>query len=210
MFEVIEARFFATLAAFVASVSLAANPILGPVVSVADGDTLTVLDTLKHQHKIRLSGIDAPESGQAFGNRSKQALSDCAYGKHATVEGDKTDRYGRTVGRVVVDGIDCNLRQVQLGMAWHFKKYASERPAAESATYAAAEDTVRAAKHGLWIDPKPVPPWDWRNGGQEAHAAAKESSGECQCEMNHACIGKRGGSYCLTSTGKKRYIAATQ
>ena len=101
-----------TFAFIAASGVVSAEPIVGKIVGVADGDTLTVLDALKHQHKIRLSGIDAPESGQAFGNRSKQALSDCAFGKQATVEGDKTDRYGRTVGRVVVAGVDCNLRKV--------------------------------------------------------------------------------------------------
>lgn len=52
---------------------------MGRGVGVPDGDTITVLDALKHQQKIRLSGIDAPEGGQAFGNRSKEALSDCAF-----------------------------------------------------------------------------------------------------------------------------------
>jgi micrococcal nuclease len=186
---------------------LSAEPIVGKVVGVADGDTLTVLDALKHQHKIRLSGIDAPEGGQAFGNRSKEALSDCAFGKQATVDGDKSDRYGRRVGKVMVNGVDCNLRQVELGLAWHFVKYASERPPAESKAYAAAEVTARAAKRGLWIDPHAMPPWDWRDGGQQAHAAAKESSGQCDCSTAQVCTGKRGGSYCLTDTGTKRYLS---
>jgi endonuclease YncB( thermonuclease family) len=177
--------------------SLCAEPIVGKVVGVADGDTLTVLDALKHQHKIRLSGIDAPEGGQAFGNRSKEALSDCAFGKQATVDGDKSDRYGRRVGKVMVNSVDCNLRQVELGLAWHFVKYA----------YAAAEVAARAAKRGLWIDPHAMPPWDWRDGGQQAHAAAKESSGQCDCSTAQVCTGKRGGSYCLTDAGTKRYLS---
>lgn len=199
------ASVLAFLGGVVCAGALFAEPIIGRVVGVADGDTVTVLDALKHQHKIRLSGIDAPEGGQAFGQNSKRALSDCAFGKNATVEGDKTDRYGRTVGRVVVAGVDCNLRQVELGMAWHYVKYASERPAAESKTYAAAELAARAGKRGLWADPHAMPPWDWRAGGQQAHAAAKESSGECDCSTGKTCTGKRGGSYCLTDSGTKRY-----
>ena len=96
---------------------VAADTIVGKVVAVADGDTLTVLDALKHQHKIRLSGVDAPEGGQAFGKPSKQALSDCAFGKQAMVDGDKSDRYGRRVGNVMVNGLDCNLRQIERGYA---------------------------------------------------------------------------------------------
>ena len=196
---------FVFLASTIIGGSLFAEPIVGRVVGIADGDTITVLDALKHQHKIRLSGIDAPEGGQAFGQRSKQTLSDCAFGKNATVEGDKTDRYGRAVGRVVVAGVDCNLRQVELGMAWHYVKYANERPATESKMYAAAEVAARAAKRGLWADSHAMPPGEWRAGGQQAHAAAKESSGECDCSTGKTCTGKRGGLYCLSSNGSKRY-----
>lgn len=183
-----------------------AESIVGRVVSVADGDTITVLDALKHQHKIRLSGIDAPEGGQAFGNRSKEALSECAFGKQAAVDGDKSDRYGRRVGKVMIGSVDCNLRQIELGMAWHFVKYASERPVAESKAYATAETTARMTKKGLWADAKAMPPWEWRDGGQQAHAATKELSGQCDCAKEQVCIGKRGGNYCLTDGGKKRYL----
>lgn len=186
---------------------ICATPVVGRVVGVADGDTLTVLDALKHQHKIRLSGIDAPEGGQAFGQRSKQSLSDCAFGKQVVVDGDMLDRYGRTVGKVTVGSVDCNLRQLEFGMAWHFKKYANERPAAESKTYATAEDAARAAKRGLWVDTNAMPPWEWRKGGQQAYTLAKESSGQCDCSTAQVCTGKRGGSYCLADNGKKRYLA---
>ncbi|MEQ1597216.1 MAG: thermonuclease family protein [Casimicrobium sp.] len=193
--------------ALVLCTEVLASPLVGRVIGVADGDTITVLDALKRQHKIRLSGIDAPEGDQAFGQRSKQTLSDCAFGKEATVEGDKTDRYGRTVGLVVVAGADCNLCRVELGMAWHYVKYAGERPASESNAYAAAEVAARAAKRGLWVDPHAMPPWEWRRGRQQVHAAAKESSGECDCSTGKTCTGKRGGSDCLTDSGSKRYDA---
>jgi len=180
------------------------------VVGVSDGDTVTVLDASKQQHKIRLSGIDAPESGQAFGQRAKQALSECAFGKYATVTGDKIDRYGRTVAKVTVSGVDCNLRQLELGMAWHYKKYEGEQPVDERRAYAQAEARARSKKIGLWIDPSAVPPWDWRNGDapgthkgeqRRAHAA-----GECDCTIGASCIGKRGGSYCLDANARRRYL----
>ncbi len=98
---------------------------------VADGDTITVLDTDKVQHKIRLAGIDAPEKKQPFGNRSKESLSDLVFSKTVTVDTGKTDRYGREVGKVLIDGIDANLVQVQRGFAWHYKAYEREQPAVD-------------------------------------------------------------------------------
>ena len=100
-----------------------AATIEGRVVGVADGDTITVLDTGKVQHKIRLAGIDAPEKAQPYGQTSKRSLSDLVYGKTVTVDTDKTDRYGREVGKVLVDGVDTNLEQVRRGLAWHYKAY---------------------------------------------------------------------------------------
>lgn len=95
----------------------------GEVVGVADGDTITVLDADNVQHKIRLTGIDAPEKKQPFGNRSKQSLSDMVFNKTVTVETDKRDRYGRELGKVLADGKDVNLEQVRAGFAWHYKAY---------------------------------------------------------------------------------------
>lgn len=180
------------------------------VVSVNDGDTITVLESGKQQLKIRLSGIDAPESGQAFGNRSKQALSDCAFGKNATITGDKWDRYGRLVAKVVVGGVDCNLRQIDLGLAWHYKRYEGEQPVDERRAYAQAEVNARRKRNGLWIDPSSVPPWDWRNGDapgtQKGEQRRAHAAGECDCTIGALCIGKRGGSYCLDANERKRYV----
>jgi endonuclease YncB( thermonuclease family) len=178
-----------------------AMPITGTVVGVSDGDTLTLLDASSKQHKIRLSGIDAPESGQAFGSNSKKALSDCAFGKQAVVETDKIDRYGRSIGRVVVAGVDCNLRQAQLGLAWHYVKYASERPAAESRSYAQTEQRARAEKIGLWSDSKALPPWEWRQGARSPIVQAEG----CSCATSNLCTGSRGGSYCIGDSGNKKY-----
>jgi endonuclease YncB( thermonuclease family) len=178
---------------------------LDRVIGVSDGDTITVLTASKTQLKIRLAGIDAPESGQAFGNRSKQTLSDCAFGKQASIEGDKVDRYGRTVAKIVVAGVDCNLRQVELGMAWHYKKYAFEQPPADRAAYAAAETAARSAKRGLWADTKAEAPWEWRASHAE-RAATSENAGGCDCAAGNQCTGKRGAAYCVTDSGRKKYL----
>ena len=87
-----------------------AETITGRVVGVADGDTITVLDSDNVQHKIRLAGIDAPEKKQAFGTRSKESMSDLAFGKALDVETSKRDRYGRQIGKVLVNGRDSHPR----------------------------------------------------------------------------------------------------
>lgn len=129
---------------------------------VADGDTITVLDSTNTQHKIRLSGIDAPEKSQPFGNRSNQSLSDLVFSKTVTVDTDKRDKYKRNVGKVLVDGVDANLEQVRRGMAWHYKAYEREQPAIDRKAYSDAEDAAKGARWGLWADAEPVPPWEYR------------------------------------------------
>lgn len=150
------------LAAALLSQAAIANVIQGRVVGVADGDTITVLDSSNRQHRIRLAGIDAPEKAQAFGQRSKQSLSSMVYGKQVSVDWDKRDRYDRIIGRVSAQAGDVNLAQVRAGLAWHYKHYAGDQPAADRVSYARAESTARMEGRGLWADPSPVPPWEWR------------------------------------------------
>lgn len=139
-----------------------ADTLQGRVVAVTDGDTVKVLDASNTQWKIRLMGIDAPEKKQAFGTRSKSNLSDLVFGKTVTVEYSKKDKYGRTVGKILVNGVDANLEQVKAGMAWHYKKYAKEQLVEDRETYAQADEQARAGQRGLWREADPVPPWDWR------------------------------------------------
>lgn len=129
---------------------------------IADGDTVTVLDASNTQVKIRLMGIDAPEKKQAFGRKSKESLSALVFNKQVTVEFSKKDKYGRTVGKIVVDGVDANLEQVKAGMAWHYKKYQNEQSEDDRSNYAIAEEQARVEKRGLWVDTDPTPPWVWR------------------------------------------------
>ncbi|MEN9996017.1 MAG: Thermonuclease precursor [Pseudomonadota bacterium] len=144
------------------TIKLQAATLQGKVVSVADGDTLTVLDDKKTQHKIRLQGIDAPEKAQAFGQKSKQSLNQLVHSKMVTVEFEKKDKYGRTVGKVLLNGTDVCLEQIKLGMAWHYKQYQSEQSKEERDIYAQAEQTARTQVVGLWKDKSPTPPWEFR------------------------------------------------
>lgn len=139
-----------------------ADTLTGRVVGIADGDTLTLLDATNTQHKIRLAGIDSPEKGQAFGQACKQSLSDLAYNRIVAVETSKLDRYGRMIGKVLVNGQDVNLEQVRRGCGWHYKKYQNEQSLDDRLSYNAAEESARAGKVGLWADNEPVPPWEWR------------------------------------------------
>lgn len=150
------------LALWLPVVAIAAD-LHGKIVGVADGDTVTVLDAEKHQFKVRLAGIDAPEKAQAFGQTSKKSLSDMIYGKQVEVTWDKQDRYGRIVGKISIDQIDVCLDQVRRGMAWHYKQYQRDQTPADRQAYAAAEDTARANHVGLWRDANPIPPWAFRH-----------------------------------------------
>ncbi|HKU74085.1 MAG TPA: thermonuclease family protein [Pyrinomonadaceae bacterium] len=136
----------------------------GRVVGIDDGDSIIVLDVDNRSHKIRLQGIDAPEGGQAFGDRSRQSLSDLVFSKDITIEWFKRERYGRLVGKVLVDGRDVCLDQIKAGMAWHYKYFQSEQTAEDRRLYADAEVEARASRVGLWADANPIPPWNFRRG----------------------------------------------
>ena len=140
-----------------------ATELAGKVVGVLDGDTIDVLTPVKALVRVRLAGIDAPEKKQAFGNVSKQTLSDLVFSREVVVEWRKKDRYGRIVGKVLVDGIDMDLKMVTAGMAWHYKQYAKEQSATDRESYASAEDAARAKRVGLWRDKDPIPPWTFRH-----------------------------------------------
>jgi endonuclease YncB( thermonuclease family) len=166
----------ALLVLFALCLSATAQPqtITGKVVGVSDGDTITVLDASKKQHKVRLDGIDAPESNQDFGSRAKQSLSDLVFGKTVTVISSKKDRYGRTLGKVMLsDGKDINLEQIERGMAWFYRQYAKELQPEDARSYEQAELAAREEKAGLWADPSPTPPWDFRHGARTAKAPVK-------------------------------------
>jgi len=169
------------------------HSLLVSVIGIADGDTITVLDSNQLQHRVRLSGIDAPEKQQAFADRSRQALSSRVHGKSVRVEWSKEDKYGRWVAKVLLPppascqaacvDTDVNLELIRAGLAWHYKEYEREQPRSDRQTYAQAELVAREARAGLWSDPHPVAPWDWRHGPVEGVT----SSGPIRKSRNHIC-----------------------
>lgn len=140
-----------------------ADVLIGQVVSVSDGDTITLLDANKTQHKIRLAGIDAPEKAQAFGQASKKSLSDLIFHKQVNVYWDKKDRYQRVLGKVALEEQDICLEQVKRGMAWHYKQYQRDQTQEDRMKYDIAEKEARANKLGLWADDSPVEPSKFRH-----------------------------------------------
>lgn len=126
------------------------------VVSITDGDTFKGLTSDNQQVKCRIYGIDAPEKKQAFGQKSKQTLSDLIFGKNVTikVQGKSFDR--AVVWAYTKDGKDISAEMIKAGMAWHFKKYSDD------VEYAALEIQASKSKIGLWADKNPVAPWEWR------------------------------------------------
>jgi endonuclease YncB( thermonuclease family) len=126
------------------------------VVSVHDGDTLRAIDEGKVEQRIRLHGIDAPERGQPFGNVARDRLAALTMGKAVAVDVEDVDRYGRTVARLEADSLDVGRQMVADGLAWHYTRYSDDE------RLAAAQREARAARRGLWRDPAPVAPWEWR------------------------------------------------
>jgi len=149
----------------------------GRVVAVDDGDSLTVLDPSGMQYEIRVAGIDAPEKNQPFGDRSRQSLSRAVMGKDVRIEWDKQHRDGRIVGKVWVTPashpcsstgepcpktLDVGRAQLTVGLAWHFKECEHEQSEENRLAYAFDEHEARVRRAGLWSDPDPVAPWEWR------------------------------------------------
>jgi endonuclease YncB( thermonuclease family) len=133
----------------------------GPVVSILDGDTIEVLHN-NHPERIRLSGIDCPEKGQAYGNNAKQTASELAFGKQVTIQTHGHDKYKRTLADVLLpDGTNLNQELVKQGWWWWYRKYAPGDTVLEG-----LEKAAREARIGLWADPQPVPPWEWRKRGR--------------------------------------------
>lgn len=145
--------------AFLLILLLAFDPteLHGRVVSVTDGDTVKILVD-REQVTVRLAGIDAPEKGQPFGKVSREALAGLVFEKDVVVEVTGKDGFGRTLGTVYVGKANVNEEMIRTGFAWRYAKYSKSPKMIE------LESAARTAKLGLWSDPSPIPPWEWRRG----------------------------------------------
>lgn len=133
------------------------------VVKIVDGDTITALDAQNTSIKIRMYGIDAPESKQAFGQKAKQALTTAIATKIITVIDHGTDIYGRMLGTIWLDGYDINASMVDSGYAWVYRFEDS----AIVPGYIKYESAAQKETKGLWADTNPVPPWQWRQANEK-------------------------------------------
>ncbi len=146
----------AVLLGWILAPVLAHAEFIGRVVGVIDGDSIRVMHEGKAE-PIRLLGIDCPEKRQPFGTRAKEYTSELACGQDVTVYGDRHDRYGRTLAKVLLpDGRSLNQELIKAGLAWWFRKYSKDLRLGE------LERQARVAKRGLWVENSPVPPWEWR------------------------------------------------
>jgi endonuclease YncB( thermonuclease family) len=134
----------------------------GRIVSITDGDTVTLLDSTNTQHKIRLKGIDAPEMTQPIGQKAKSNLAALVFNREVIAECGKPDKYRGEICVIKVEGKDVNLGQVAAGMAWWYRDYAKEQSAQDRENYEIAEFNAKIRRLGLWADTNPVPPWEWR------------------------------------------------
>lgn len=145
---------------FFASCKLFQTDFHAEVVGVKDGDSIEVIDTNKQQFIIRLAHIDCPEFSQPYSKAARKFTSDFCFGRKVILEQTDTDRYERLVCEVFVDGKSLNLALVENGLAWHHDRYSDDPD------FAAAEEKAREAKIGLWSDPDPMPPWEWRKSNR--------------------------------------------
>ena len=141
---------------------VSAEVLLGTVIAVHDGDTITMKNE-SGQKKIRLAGIDAPELNQPYGVESREALKGAVIDRQVQIETTKADKYGRVVGKVVLDGQDINLKQVQTGVAWVYREYLRELSKLDKFLYLEAEEQSKAVGAGLWKEISPIQPREWRN-----------------------------------------------
>jgi Staphylococcal nuclease homologue/Excalibur calcium-binding domain len=154
------------------------------------------------QTRVRLAEIDAPEKRQPFGERSKQSLSDLVYGKRVEVKQEDRDHYGRIVGRVYTEGLDVNAEQIKRGMAWIYRKYNRDR------SLLALEQEARGAKRGLWTDPNPIPPWEYRHGSTVGSVRrSKPEQMQTRANGSRQCGGKRYCSEMASCDEAKRYLS---
>ncbi|MFN3749810.1 MAG: thermonuclease family protein [Thiobacillus sp.] len=158
------------LAALLCGPAAWADALHGVVIVVIDGDTV-LFKPDSHPPasrafiKVRLAGIDAPEAGQPHGDAATHALKERILKQRARLTPVATDAYGRTLGRLEMDGLDVNAELVRQGHAW-----ASSRDAADPLRR--MQDEARRARRGLWVEPDPVPPWVWRRSQSVRPGAA--------------------------------------
>ncbi len=189
------------------------------VIAVLDGDTVLIRRS-NGLVKIRLSGIDAPEKAQIFGETSRRSLSGMVLGKQVKVDSRATDQYGRMVAYLSVNGLDVNAEQIRRGMAWaaagwrHSRRQSPRDPLHGSHALAALQEEARRIPRGLWAQRNPVPPWDWRKQhpiimpAQPRAAALPAGTRTTAISLDHSCGNKKRCSEMSSCTEARHYFTA--
>lgn len=162
---------------------LAWASIYGQVVGISDGDTVVVLTPAKEQLRVRLAEIDTPERRQPYGSRARQALAAKVFRKTVRLEIQDIDRYGRSIGRLYLDGRDINAEMVAEGHAWVYRQYARDPRLPE------LEAEARRQRLGLWALPEfeRTPPWDWRRAQRAPRHQRSALTADWSCENKRYC-----------------------
>ena len=147
--------------------ALLAETFAASVNRVADGDTITVVTDKGEKHKIRLSGIDAPELDQPFGVDSREHLLALIDESQVACHCSKKDRYRRWICEVFIGQMNLNLQMVRDGYAWWYRLYKVEQTPVARLQYERAEAAARSGRLALWSDDLRVAPWDWRKQKRE-------------------------------------------
>lgn len=182
------------------------NAYADPVISVTDGDTLTVLHA-GQPLRIRIANIDAPEQSQVAGETAKRSLTALCHGKNARYTRTGTDKYGRTIATVSCDGVDAGKEQVTRGLAWVYRQYNTD------ASLPALEIDARKSKRGLWVIPTPEAPWDYRGNAwtkantppPKQNPGSESDPGPKKRKHKPCLVGSRGGRFHLSDSGSRVY-----
>lgn len=170
------------------------------VIAISDGDTFTCLDTKKNQIKVRMSSIDTPESGQPYGKKAKEILSNLIFSKTIDLKTEGADRYGRVIGHAYIGGVHINREMVALGAAWVYRQYNND-PSLISIELAAKQSRL-----GLWSLPEAdiVPPWEWRHLGKQLRPIVSDRKAKMSLTSSGVCGSKR---YCgqMSSCSEARF-----
>ena len=173
----------------------------GKIERVMDGDTVQLTTENSTKVKIRLLGIDAPESTQDFGPESTKHLISLIESKRVTAQCIGVDRYKRSLCKIVANDVDLNLEQLKSGLAWHYKEYAYSQSEKDQEVYASAETQARQARVGLWQSKSRIPPWEYRKGPRtgEQNSDSIGASGVVKMSRSKICH-QPGGRYYAKTT----------
>ncbi|MBC7899152.1 MAG: thermonuclease family protein [Saprospiraceae bacterium] len=193
----------------------------GRVILIYDGDNIGVRGKDRKIYSIRLQGIDAPEEKQPYGKKARKKLAELVSDKDVKVIVHKKDIYDRYVGSVYADGLDIGLKQIENGMAWHFKRFSGEQSAESRVRYSKAELKARTDRNGLWSETAPIPPWEFRDEVFVESAVAMPpvqkpvekvksdvlpAASPSKAAGRTYIMGPRGGCYYLGDAGNKVYV----